>query len=1232
LPRLRLTFAGARRAGGWLLAIVPTVLVLPTVVFYLLLIPHLELLRPYVSQYLSRAWGAPVQVRGMRLGWNWGPSLELATLRVGPSAQPELALHGVHLRLFALPLLWGDLVARDFRVADGEVSVVQAANGGWQVAGQSLGRGGSPLPLVPLDLDWAHVDVQHLTLQWRPQLQAAPVSLQVRWQSSGGLRPRMQVRVRWSPQGLLRYSGVAHGVFTRPGRSSGSGNWILQSLPLPWLHLADPRLPVLSGNVSGSGRLQWRYGLLRTATGQFAVHDAGVDGKQWAQIHGHLGWVGTGSTGTLQLADLTGLAAQPLAMRLGLNWRHRLQWQVQTPLFPAALLRNVPEMVLPAQLRWIPQQRWQGSLRDLRFRSHSAEHHQPATWELQAVLHGIGVPPHGYWFGVQGLSGDLVLRPEVVKFHMVSPKLILDWPQHFAAPLHLQGISARIAARKTEADWTIQANPIAFKGPGHLHASLAVQGQQLRLKAQLDDMPATALADFVPQSGISPALRHWLLQAFQAGSLQHADLRWQGPWNHLPRQALGGHFSLRANFRHVTLHYAPHWPMATQVNAQLLWLGDRLSVQSHQGDIFGMPVASVSIDLNHLFAAHTSPLQVTLKTPIPLDKLLPFLRETPILEGKAVANMPLRLSGQGQLQLAFSIPFGAEKSQVDGRIDIRHAGAGWSGWQATGIQGPIYFQRDKIQVGGLQGIFAGGPVQASLRASQLATVPRLHFSLQGALQAADLPMPERWRTAFSGAVPYQGSGTLLNDELRFKGSADLRQSRSTLPAPLNWASGKGGSLTAQGHGNVAHRLQVNFNLPMGSAVLDWQREKSGWRWKAGAARLGGEIPPSLPSNGFSLRGLGDSLSVGPWLSMLKGGADRGTWPEIRFDLHWRHLRFLEQDWPDVQMRGRVAAEKKLYLQCASPRLSGVLQYAHAPQPMVPAQLHLDIQKLSIAAPTSSGSSSAILSQTLRGAAGNPLTLHTHIAQLDWRGHKVHDVLLDAGRSKTGWNISMLKGDWAGSQWDFKGSWQGAGVGQSTFQGNVRSNNIAPVLQDIGMDTLDYGRADYAGKLSWPGAPWDFSVAHLSGNIQSKLWNGRLGKLGTDISWLVFLNPTSLFQDVITFDYRPLFGSGLFFSKLFADFQVQDGVAHTRNLRLESSALEMKGVGAVDLTHRTMSMGLQVYPLQSFDLLLGHFPILGPALFGKSGKVLEWRYQVDGPWKHPVVRQVHAPAKTGGERP
>jgi len=1222
LSRLRLILAGLRRFGGWLLAVVPTLLVLLAGAFYLLVVPRLDLLRPYVSQSLSRSLGAPVSVQGMHLGWNWGPSLELAALRVGTPSRPELTLQGVHLRLFALPLLWGDWVAQYFSVADGVVSVVQTADG-WRVAGQKPGPSGRGLPL---DLNWAHVDVRHLTVQWRSQPQANPVPLHVQWQSSGGLRPQMQMQVRWSAQGLLRYTGAVRGIFPRPGRSSGNGKWVLESLPLSWLHQLDTHLPALTGSMSSHGYLQWRYGVPRLASGQFVLHDAGLDARQWTQIHGRLSWNGTGSSGTLQLADVTGLAVQPLAARLGLDWRRRLQWQIEAPLLPAALLRSVPETALPVPLRWIPRQQWRGSLRNLHFRS-GGTGHQAAAWQLQAVLRDVAVSPHGNWFGVQGLSGDVSLRPEALQLHLASRQFTLDWPQRFAAPLRLREVSARIVAQKAGTDWSIRADPIVLQGPGHLHASVAVQGQELRLRARLDDMPATAIADFVPRTGISPALRHWLLRAFQAGSVQHADLQWQGPWNHLPSQAPGEHFSLRADFRHVTLHYAPHWPVASQMNAQLLWRGDHLSVRSRQGDIFGVPVASASADLNHLFAPHTSPLQITVNTPVALEKVLPFLRATPILKGKSVADIPLHLTGQGQLQLALSIPFGPEKTAVNGRVDVRDMGVGWDAWQATGMQGPVYFQRDKIQAGALNGVFAGGPMQASLRASQLETAPRLDFSLQGALQAADLPVPQRWRTAFRGAVPYQGSGTLLDNELHFRGGADLRQTRSDLPQPLSWASGKGGNLTFRGQGDVTRHLQADLRLPVGSAVLAWQRGPSVWRWQAGAARLGGGPTPPLPKTGFSLRGSGNSFAVWPWLSLLKNEEDRGTWPEIRFDLHWRHLLLFEQDWPDVRMRGQAAAEK-LHLQLTGPQVAGALQYTRAVPPADSAQLRLDIQKLRIAAPSSPQLPPSGFPQTLGGATGSPLALHAHIAQLDWHGHKVQDVLLDAGRSATGWKIAMIKGDWAGSQWDFRGSWQGAGAGQSAFQGNIRSDNIAPVLQDIGMETLDYGRADYAGQVSWLGAPWDFSVAHLSGNIQSKLWNGRLRKLGTDISWLVFLNPTTLFRDVITFDYRPLFGRGLFFSKLFADFQIQNGVARTRNMLLQSSALEMAGRGAIDLAHQSLNMELQVYPLQSFDLLLGRFPILGPALFGKSGKVLEWHYQVDGPWGHPVVRQVHAPATAG----
>ena len=1224
MPRLRVIFAVFRRVGGWSLAIVPTVLVLLAVAFYLLLVPRLDGLRPYVTQSLSHALRAPVRMEGMHLGWDWGPSLELAALRVGTPAHPELVLQGVHLRLFALPLLWGRLVARDFRVARGEVSVTPAAEGGWRVAGQTLGRAKVALPL---NLDWAQVDVRHFVLQWRSQPHATPVPLHVRWQSSGGLRPHMRARLRWSPQGVLRYTGAVRGIFTAPGRSSGSGHWVAQGLPLAWLHRVDPRLPALKGSLDSHGRLQWWYGLPRVAVGRFTMHAPELDGARWTQLQGRLDWRGTGSSGILRLADVRGVAARPLAVSLGLNWGQRLRWQIRSPRLPAVLLRSLPAQALPERLRWIPGQTWRGTLRNLHFRWRSAGN-QPAVWRLQTRLQGIGVSPHGPWLGMRGLSGDLVLRPDDLRLHLASPRLILDWPQRFAAPLNLQGVSAQIHAQKIGADWSLQANQISLQGPDHVRATLAVRGRQMRLQAQLAGMPATTLADFVPQTGIKPALRHWLLQAFQAGTLHRAQLDWRGSWQHLPRDVPGEHFSLDADFRGVTLRYAPRWPVATRVNAQLLWTGRRLSVRSREGDILGVPVASASAEIDAPFAQHTSPLQVKLETPVPLDKLLPFLRKTPVLRGKAMAKAPLRLSGQGQLHLALSIPLGGEKTQVTGNLVLNRAGIGWNAWQATNVRGPLHFQRDEIRASTLKGVFAGGPLQVSLQAGHLETQPRLAVALQGDVQAAELPVAERWRAALSGMAPYQGSATLWNGVLHFEANADLRHVHSALPAPLGWAPGQSVNLNVQGQGDLAHSLQVDFRLPPGSGVLAWRREGSAWRWQAGAVRLGGGVPPPLPRNGFTIQGSGNTLPMARWLTLLKGDHQGpGAWPDIRFDLRWQHLLFLAQNWPDVRMHGMLAA-RKLHMRLTSPQLAGVLRYQRAMSPENPARLRLDIQKLRIAAPSPGVSSAPVLSQVLGGAGGDPLILGTRVAQLDWHGHQVHDVLLEGVRSATGWDFPTLKGDWAGSRWHLKGTWQGAGAGRSTFQGSVRSRNIAPALHDIGMDSLEYGRADYRGVLSWPGAPWDFSPRHLGGRVQSTLWRGRLGKLGTDISWLVFLNPTTLLEDLLTFDYRPLFGSGLFFSKLSADVQFRDGLAHTRDLLLQSSALEMRGSGDANLVDRTLNMALRVYPLQSMDLLLGHFPVLGRVFFGKSGKVLELNYRVEGSWKHPMVRQVSLPAGTG----
>lgn len=1223
------------RVRGWafgVLVAVPTILVLLAAVFYLLLIPRLDFFRPYVTQALDQMFVKPVEMRGMRLTWDWGPSLHLDRMQVGSRSDPQLSLHDVNLRLFALPLLWGKAMARDLQIGAGSLQAVQNPSGGWQIAGLKPGHG---LAQPELDLNGAHIHIQHVTVILHLAQRVEPLRIHLNGYSSGGLRPQMRVHLRWAGGGQMDYSsGVVQTIFTQPGQSSEDGHWKLQALPLAYLSILDNRFPNVQGKLDASGTVQWQSGLPRHALVHFQIHHPVFAGQPLRRLSGNLSWNSHFDSGVLQLLNVKGLTKTPLRATLRGQWRHDAQWQFSAPELPVQIIRYLPVQFLPPEWRHFPQTQWQGSLRHLQFTDSESGIHSGPHWQLQVQLHDLRIPTDNTTLGLQGISGHLQVRPNDFLFALRSPRMTLDWPTHFAQPLNFLNVSAVISGRKQAAQWLFKVHSMRLNGPGQLQAQATLTGRKLALQAYLENMPVVDIAHFVPLTGIRPSLRRWLLAAFQQGTLSQAHLSWVGPWNHLPRKQQGEHFSLLARFHGVNLHYAQGWPEVTHLDTLLQWSGHHLTLSSHHGEIAGIPVAEARLMLNNLGAAHTSPLQLQIHTPVVLNQVLPFLQKTPIARNASWAKLPLQFSGHGQLHLGLIIPFGAAKAKVNGRLDLQSVGMNWSGWKARHISGQIAFQRHSLRTQSLQGNFAGGPVQARLEMHDRSGVhPGLQLKLHGTLQTQSLPLPILWRSALHGVVPYEASGNLRHGILQLQGIAHLQRSLSTLPAPLDWGYTQDGTVTLNGRGHLSQGLNLTLRAPMGSAALHWVHESQHWRWRTGVLHLGPGATPAMPQRGWVVDGQGNNLPVDAWLKLFTSGQDSALLPQIRLNLHWQQVHLLGQYWQDTQMQGDYT-KGIWYLHWRSPQSVGALTYQKAQRLGLPATVAMNIQHLNIdtpvaipavAAPTTS---SASITTAPSWASGSPLVLQTRIAQLDWHGHSLSKVLLNAQRSPMGWNISALKGRWANSDWDLVGQWHAHDENTTTFQGRIHSHNIAPILEDFGMRSLEYGQATYDGQLSWPGAPWDFTLKTVTGKVHSILKNGRLKKIGTQVSWLVFLNPTTLLKDLLTFDYRPLFGDGLFFSKLSAHFDLAQGLARTSDLSLKSSALAMSGQGAFNLSQRSMDLNLQVYPLQSFDWLLGHFPLLGPALFGDSGKVLEWHYHAGGSWAHPVLTQLHisAPAQ------
>ncbi len=1213
-------FGGLRRALLWLLAVLPTLAIGAAAAFYLLALPRLDALRPLLAQELAVQLGAPVTVRGLQLGWDWGPWLTVRDLRAGPAADPVLEIHAFRLRLYALPLLWGDYIARDLQVDSARVQVRQGTDGRWRVAGKVLGQGAGALPV---NLDWARMDLQRVTLVWQAQEQERPQDLHLQWRSSGGFRPRVQAQLRWSPTGYLHYAGVLHGIFATPRRSLGEGNLTVEHLPLNLLG----SLSQWQGEVSGKAQLQWRDGVWRAGSGSLdlqQVHGGSGSALRLPGLHAQWRWQGQSGHGLLTVTDLrwAGLPGAPLQGQVHLDWRKGWIVQVQSPALPFALVHALPPDCLPAAGRWLLDSPVHGRLQALDLRWQSGLPSRPASWELTTRLDGVGFAPHGPWPGMEGLTGGLAARPQALHLDLDSPRLDLHWPRLLAAPLTLRGAAARVTAAPQDGGWSVVADDLRLAAPGHLRGRLhwqsgPPQGGRVDLHLHLADLPMDMISRLAPLEGIDAGFRHWLQTSFSTGTMRQADLVLRGPLRDFPfRNPGAGVFALDADFQNVALRYASEWPAVADLDAHLQWQGGHLQISSQHGSILGTPVAQAQAEVADVFASHQV-LQVGIQSLLPLPAVLRFLRNSPILRAKALGAAPIQMDGQGRLQLLLQVPFGPAKTTVTGRLDLHQADFSWGPWRADALNGPIVFRRDQILAQSLKGRFLGGPLQMTLQAGDLEKTARLQFQTQGALQpaAAAQPLDLPALGAISGLLPYSGEGVLAGDDLQFRAQGDLQGLASRLPSPLNRAAGSAGSVAISGQGDLSSRLRVNVHAAAQAGSLVWQRQQNRWQLAAGSWQLDGHTAPPLPPAGILLTGRGGVLPVDAWLQVLHGSAAGLTaWPTLILRSHWQSVQFLGRDWPDVTLQGQAAGDG-LALQLGGPAVAGQLRYEAAPARFSVQLQHLDIPPLAKGqgtAPDAAGH-----------PGGSPLALTAHIARLQWDGHALQDFSLEGHRNATGWQFPQVSTQWAGSRWTLAGEWLGRGAGSSRFHGQMQAVDIAPFLRTLGVDSLDYARARSEGDLHWPGPPWDFALAHLHGSVRLTLQDGRLGKLGAGLSWLVLVNPTSLLSDVLTFNYRPLFGNGLFFSRLSGDFALDEGVAKSRNVVLQSSAVEAKAEGSVDLQRHDLNLALQVYPLQSVDLLIGHFPLLGPALFGRSGKVVEWEYRVQGPWDHPVVRSVHA---------
>ncbi|MFB3075074.1 MAG: AsmA-like C-terminal region-containing protein [Candidatus Methylomirabilales bacterium] len=156
------------------------------------------------------------------------------------------------------------------------------------------------------------------------------------------------------------------------------------------------------------------------------------------------------------------------------------------------------------------------------------------------------------------------------------------------------------------------------------------------------------------------------------------------------------------------------------------------------------------------------------------------------------------------------------------------------------------------------------------------------------------------------------------------------------------------------------------------------------------------------------------------------------------------------------------------------------------------------------------------------------------------------------------------------------------------------------------------------------------LATLGGQVRVEMVNGVINQSFSLQRALALINLSFLFQ-------KGPGGKGLPYNEISATFDLEDGIARTEDLGLDSSVLKAAAVGQVDLPQTTIDGHMVVQPLQLTDAVIkavSSAPIfkltgIGTLFFGSKKSIMVASYRVQGPITDPTVEKMKTPAAEKG---
>ena len=775
---------------------------------------------------------------------------------------------------------------------------------------------------------------------------------------------------------------------------------------------------------------------------------------------------------------------------------------------------------------------------------------------------------------------------------------------------------------------SMELDSMHFQSRTRFHIDIPVSEQSvfMDLQTAFSGEDASEVKHFLPVSIMGEKVVSWLDRAFISGKINNGGVLIYGQLHDFPFTSEPGVFEAVFNGEQFNLSYSPEWPNLTGLNAEVQFLQSGLNVNILQGQSEKVLIKHAEVNIPILNKSTQLLIQGNAEAGI--GQVLSFMQHTPLRSPVDSLLEAITPQGNTEVTLDLKIPLtDTAPTKVDGTAYLKDAKLMVKSLAlpVSKIFGELKFNEQGVYSDVIHASALNHPIQIDINSSDTMTSVNVagNVDIEDLKAQFDLP----WWNIAEGAtdyklklsLPYDDTVPKLQvDSMLFGVSLALPDSLSKiqqqkeplsltfslgdkqlLPVLLNYAN----KLKAAIQFDTSKKALYSGHVLMGDGEVA-QRQEAGLKFEINYDRL--ELQDWL--------GLVATKDPGHYVNELKVHTDHALWKTN--DLGFLDLALKTQD---NHWAGSIASNiaKGTFLLPVNNQEDD--------------RIRLDMALLDLSALKQWGTKESTPLKNLSPEQIPLLSIVSH--KTLWRSIDLGLLSLTTERIPEGIGFKHVELTGENQTLVFSGDWkyQGEGKSQTDIEGHLQIPNAGLLLTklDISKDLTETG-ADADFKVSWNGAPYQFSLAGIKGRMDIKLSNGRILSIEPGFGRVLGMLALAQWVKRAQLDFGDIYKEGMTFNSIKGHFDIANGIATTQNLLVDAVPAKIVIRGDTNLVNQTIDQLVDVTPKSADAVpiagtIVGKvMSLVGRSLTGKDqeGFFFGSHYRVKGNWGNAEVIPLH----------